>query len=511
MVEQMAGQVRKYIESYGLIQTGDLVVVGLSGGEDSVCLLSVLGELSKDMHFFLEAVHVNHGIRAGQADEDQEFCRRLCAGWGIPFQAVRVDVPQEAARRGQSLEEAARQERYRVLEECRASAGGSSIAVAHHRRDQAETVLWNLSRGAGLRGIAGMEPRSGRVIRPLLDVDKKSIQEYMREKALAWQLDATNEEEGCTRNRLRLRVLPYLETEINKEAVSHICRAASVAGRADRYLRGQAGRWLKRQEKQEKQRGQEDTGKQEQICVSAAALLEEEDILQEYIIRLACEKVSGLTDISARHVAAVQALLADYRGAGAGRQTELAGHIRVRRAYDRLIFEKRPANKNADKNADKKAEESSSHPQDWSVPEPREYPALIRIGGKICELCVFSYDKMQKIPTNQYTKWLDYDKIERPLVFRNRRPGDYFYLAGGGKKTVKAYMIDQKIPAGERGKIAVAACGSHVMWIEGRRLDEQVKVTEDTKVILQIKIHGGEEDGEDSRIDPGSGCGQEDQ
>ena len=504
MTEKMTGQVRKYIEERGLIQTGDLVVVGLSGGEDSVCLLSVLLALSPVMGFGLAAVHVHHGIRGAEADADMEFCRKLCAQWQVPFEAVRVDALGAAAGRKQSLEEAAREERYRVLEECRHKKGGSSIAVAHHRQGQAETVLWNMFRGAGLRGMAGMEPKSGRVIRPFLDVDKESIHGYMEQKEIPWRLDSTNEQEGCIRNRLRLKVLPYVEQELNEGAVAHVCRAADVAGRADRYLRSRAEKWL--ESRREPGPAREKT---HMVCVKAKALADEEDILQEYIIRLACEKTGGLTDISARHVESVQSLLADRPGAGAVRRVMLAGRIRVKRAYDSLIFERSEEEKRGS-NEDCGSKERL--PEGWTIPEPQKYPAVIFLGERRCELSVFSYDKLQKIPTNRCTKWLDYDKIERPFVFRSRRQGDYFLLAGGGKKTVKSYMIDEKIPAGERDEIAVAACGSHVMWIEGRRLDEQVKVTENTKVILQIKIYGGkEENGKDSRTDPGGRGGQEDQ
>ncbi len=182
--------VRTQIVKYDMIQPGDLVVVGLSGGEDSVCLLSILKSLSGPMGFSLAALHVHHQIRGKEADLDAQFCVNLCADMGIFCEVSRADVPAAAAARKQSLEEAARQERYTRLEQFRQRLGAQRIAVAHHREDNAETVLWNLFRGSGLSGLSGMDPVNGYVIRPMLAAAKEEIHRYMQENGLPWRLDS---------------------------------------------------------------------------------------------------------------------------------------------------------------------------------------------------------------------------------------------------------------------------------------------------------------------------------
>lgn len=186
----MTEQIRKWITTHNMIQTGDLVVVGLSGGEDSVCLLYILKELADELGISAAALHVHHGIRGAEADEDAAFCAKLCEKSGILCRIAYVDVPAVAAAEKQSLEEAARAERYRELESYRQELGAQRIAVAHHRDDNAETVLWNLFRGSGLKGLSGMEAVNGYVIRPLLGTDKADIRQYLKERGIPWRWTA---------------------------------------------------------------------------------------------------------------------------------------------------------------------------------------------------------------------------------------------------------------------------------------------------------------------------------
>ena len=263
-------EIRRYIEKNQLIRPGDEVVVGLSGGPDSVFLLYALHTLQRRMAFTLQVVHVHHGIRGAEADRDEAFSERLCAKLDIPFQAVHVMAPAYAAQHGLSLEEAARILRYEALEAARqqlaealatAVIPGSSahlpassslkapaartsaadsaptawIAVAHHLDDQAETVLHNLVRGAGLRGLAGMENRRNHVIRPLLSIKREDILKWLKENNIPYVTDSTNADPHYTRNRIRSTVLPELR-EINPEASAHIAHSAALLREADAYF-----------------------------------------------------------------------------------------------------------------------------------------------------------------------------------------------------------------------------------------------------------------------------------
>ena len=230
-------EIKRYIEKNQLIRPGDGVVVGLSGGPDSVFLLYALHTLQARMGFTLRAVHVHHGIRGAEADRDAAFSAELCAKLAVPFQAVHVDAPSYAAQQGLSLEEAARILRYEALETARQqlTTPAAWIAVAHHLDDQAETVLHNLVRGAGLRGLAGMENRRNHVIRPLLSIKREDILKWLEQNKIAYVTDSTNADPHYTRNRIRSTVLPELR-EINPEASAHIAHSAALLREADAYF-----------------------------------------------------------------------------------------------------------------------------------------------------------------------------------------------------------------------------------------------------------------------------------
>ncbi len=238
-------EIKRYIEKNQLIRPGDGVVVGLSGGPDSVFLLYALHTLQARMGFTLRAVHVHHGIRGAEADRDEAFSEKLCAKLHVPFQAVHVAAPAYAAQQGLSLEEAARILRYEALEAARQQleAPTAWIAVAHHLDDQAETVLHNLVRGAGLRGLAGMENRRNHVIRPLLSIKREDILKWLEQNKIAYVTDSTNADPHYTRNRIRSTVLPELR-EINPEASAHIAHSAALLREADAYFHALALRYV---------------------------------------------------------------------------------------------------------------------------------------------------------------------------------------------------------------------------------------------------------------------------
>lgn len=230
-------EIKRYIEKNQLIRPGDGVVVGLSGGPDSVFLLYALHTLQTRMGFTLRAVHVHHGIRGAEADRDAAFSAELCAKLAVPFQAVHVAAPAYAAQQGLGLEEAARILRYEALEAARQQLTTPTawIAVAHHLDDQAETVLHNLVRGAGLRGLAGMENRRNHVIRPLLSIKREDILKWLEQNNILYVTDSTNADPHYTRNRIRSTVLPELR-EINPEASAHIAHSAALLREADAYF-----------------------------------------------------------------------------------------------------------------------------------------------------------------------------------------------------------------------------------------------------------------------------------
>lgn len=442
-----------YITGHHMLHPGDRVVVGVSGGADSLCLLHVLSCLKESLSIELRAVHVHHGLRGTEADRDAAFTETVCEDLAIKCYVEWIHVDEEAKARGISVEEAGRLARYRILEAAAETWEGEypgervKIAVAHHKADSVETILLNLFRGSGLKGLSGISPLRGRIIRPLLWAGKEEILDYLKEESLNYVTDSTNAENEYARNRIRNQILPLITSEINAGAAENILRAGSLIEKADAYFEKRAEEWLELWDDQK-------TG-----CLPVQELIWEEEIVRGYIIRRELLRLScPLKDITAGHIEDVLSLLQKQTG----KQICLPDGILARREYDKLII---------------------VIGKECGEEKPNCLPKM--------KTQVFSLDKQKKIPKNQYTKWFDYDKIENTLAIRFRQTGDYITLPGGKKKTVKSFMIDEKIPASQRGNIALLAEGNHIIWIIGYRISDYYKITEHTERILEIQIDGG--------------------
>ncbi len=458
----MYRKILDYIRRNRLFAPGDRVIVALSGGADSVCLLVVLNELREVLGLELKAVHVHHGLRGEEADRDRDYARELSEKLGVAFSCIQVDAALYAREQGMSVEEAGRHLRYQIFEKERLEFSGTKIAVAHHRDDQAETILYNLFRGTGLKGLGGMRPVRDRIVRPLLSVGREEILAYLEEKGISYCEDSTNAQTDYVRNRIRSQILPEIREQVNKRAGENILHAGEMAAQADEYLEKQAEGILKARGVWERDKA----GTKRARGVGAKALLAEDDIIRNYVIRRMIRSVNeSMKDITMTHVESAAALLFG----SSGRQVDLpCGLIAVRTPGELWIKKK-------------KTEELVDKEKDFPLPK--------------LDFKVFPYKKGQEIPKNGYTKWFDYDKIKCALSVRYRETGDYMTLAGGGKKTIKAFMIDEKIPKEEREKIPLVAEGSHVLWVIGHRISEYYKITDDTHTVIQMQLDGGKNNG----------------
>ena len=221
----MKKKILEFIRKYQMIRPGDSVCVGFSGGADSVCLLELLYELREELSIRLEAVHVNHNLRGRESDGDQDFAEEFCRKRGIPLHLYSFEVKKMAGNLGCGLEEAGRQARRNAYGDCVRRLGGARIALAHHQNDLAETLLFHLSRGTSLEGMAALRPVRGQVIRPLLCVSRKEIKEELRRRGLSWRTDSSNLTDDYTRNCIRHQVIPVLEERVNRKAAAHIAAA----------------------------------------------------------------------------------------------------------------------------------------------------------------------------------------------------------------------------------------------------------------------------------------------
>lgn len=448
-----------YMLQYQLLKPGERVIAAISGGADSVCLLSVLKQIIKhhpECRWQLKAVHVHHGLRGREADRDAAFVTRLCSGFDIPSTVVYRDVTGYMKTHGCSLEEAARIMRYQALEDEAAAWGADKIALAHHQDDNAETILHHLLRGSGFRGLCGMKAHFKNRIRPLLGTNRAAIIRYLDEQKLDWVEDSSNALNDCTRNRIRNQVMPLLTTAVNERAVDHILQAGYLFREADEYFAEAAGRiWDKFGSK-----SHDPDGNRTEAAIMLTEISGLHPLIRSYLFAQMIDAVLPYRkDITARHYKAMEALPAQPVGS----RVSLPGGITVIRDYEKLRV--------------------------TNYEKIRVQPTVT------IRMETFPWKKDTEIPENQYTKWFDYDKINGALSVRTRQSGDYFILRDGGRKTVKRYMIDEKIPKEERDQILLLADGSHVLWMIGYRISEYYKITERTKNVLQAVCDGGEHNG----------------
>ena len=456
-------QVRQYIEDNALFNPEERVVLGCSGGSDSVALLLILREMGCQV----TVVHVNHGLRES-ADADEAFVRALAERFQCAFRAEHIDVRSRVEETGESMEEAARNLRYDTLFRAARTAGAKVLALAHHENDQAETVLFNLVRGSGLRGLSGMAPlqirevvfpdgkkQKIRLVRPLLCVKKEEILAFLRERGETWHEDESNRDDSISRNQLRLHVIPGLEN-VRPDSVEKIAEAADWLREVDGYLTEKAGEWLRAHASVNRSATW--------IELPAEPFLREERVLQEYIVAEAFRRIRlPMKDKSRRHLEAVAGLFAN----SVGKQVILPGECTAVRNYTTVRIE-RPR-------AEKTGEEKSAE----GKREQEEFLLSMR---------TFPYDGTLSFPKKAYTKCFDYDKINKSPVLRTRRPGDMIAVAPGQHKKLKDWFIDEKIPLAERDRIPVVADGQNILWVLGHRMSEDYKVTPETRTVLEITV-----------------------
>ncbi len=477
------------IEKYHMIEEGMHIIAGVSGGADSVCLLLVLCEYRRRVAFTLGAVHVEHGIRGGESLGDAAFVEELCRSLSVPLSVRHIDVPQLARKRGTSLEETAREERYRIFaeqaqEEAYRNLVGQEhtepyrsfaergqqtqsvrIAVAHNRGDQAETVLWNLVRGSGLDGLCGMHPVRGNIIRPLLFTDREEIEKILRDAGLSWRTDATNLETEYTRNKIRLSVVPLLEKELNPQAAAHIAGVSGQLRQVQEYVKGQVHKASERCL----------AGNGCEVQLLLAPFFEEEELIRAELIKAALERCCGSRrDIGSIHIEAVRALCEK----DCGRGLDLPYGVKAVR-QDGIVKFSRTSQK-------KKGVLRQAEPITLPVCG-RITAAGFRIRTEVLENC--EEIMAQAVQEKKYTKWFSYDIIKSNVVLRTRQTGDYLTVgAECGRKKLKDYFIDCKIPREDRDAQLLLADGPHILWVVGARISEAAKVRPETEKVLKIQL-----------------------
>jgi len=464
-------EVGNFIDARRLIAADAGVVVGVSGGADSVALLAVLRDLAGEAgrHWRLTVAHLNHHLRAG-ADEDARFVAELAARWRLPCVVEKRDAAAEARRTGRGLEEAGRRLRYEFLSDVAAKARAGRVAVGHHADDSVETVLYHICRGTHLRGLAGIPAarplgEAGvMVVRPLLGCRREQLEAFCRRSHLTWRTDPTNAELDFRRNFIRHRLLPLLREHLNARTDEAISRLAAAAEKIEAYLATRAAEVLKDAQRPA-ERG---------LALDADVLAREDAVVRGYVMRLALAELgvpSG--QLATERLEELSGLL-DAHGPPA---VSLPGGF-VARRQGALVVVLPPG--------------LSAAPA--AGPTVLQWPGRTDLGdGRRITCRAEPFDRAAFTDHcrrhERGVEMLDADQICGPLLCRPRRDGDVFQPLGcGGRQSVGDFLTNLKLPQADRARTACICDELGIVYLAPLRIDERVKVTAETRRVLRISV-----------------------
>ena len=410
-------QVLELNEEYGLLRQGDVVLAAVSGGADSMCMLQVLLELSEDLDLSVSAAHYHHGLRGAEADRDAAFVQEWCRNAGIPFQMEKGDVAAVAHACGRGIEETARKMRYDFLNRTADSLGGALIATAHNADDNAETLLLHLVRGSGLQGLTGIAPRRGNLIRPLITCTRAEIEDYNSRHSIPHVEDSTNRDQSYSRNYLRVQVMPLLK-ELNPGLAQSLSRTSEALRKDNDCLNAQAEKILESAEHSENR-----------ISIPVSALTSLPEALAPRAVQILFQQLRPEEILSSVHRRAVLDLA---EGTDPSGEVSLPEGLTVCRQYDTLIFTTSVEEKTARK----------------EVILP--LPGNVSWSGKLIQASPIVYDGRDQ-KKDDFCLRVSGDR----LIVRSRQTGDRLRPVSRPEKTLKKWMIDEKIPAAEREELPV--------------------------------------------------------
>jgi tRNA(Ile)-lysidine synthase len=448
------------IDKFGMLKPGEKVVVAVSGGPDSVCLLSVLHALSAELGISLHIAHLDHLFRGRESADESLFVARLAEKLGIPVTIEQYDVPAFCRERGLSSQAGAREVRYGFLHRVAKTVGASRIATGHTAADQAETFLMRLLRGAGVAGLSAIPPVRKSIIRPLIEVTREDVMEYLQSSELEYVSDPSNTKPVYTRNRIRMEVLPVLK-RFNPRVVETLASTAALLRDEDEAAEAclskvAAGVIVKEENGVSLNREE----------FNALPQAYKRRILRKAVV-LASADSTGLSSVQVSDVIAFMA------AARTGRTMRMPYGLIIEREYEKFVVRLEAA-----------AEGFSYKLEVSGV-------TLIPELGMEVEARVFD-DIPAETDVKNY-RWqalFDYDKIGPLLTMRNRRSGDWFCPMGmgGRSKKLQDYFVDEKIPRHERDTVPILLSGNDVLWVVGLRTDNRFLPGKGTRRVLMVQV-----------------------
>jgi len=465
----MIKKVKEAIKKYRMLEPGDIVVVAVSGGPDSLALLKVLEMLSIEYRLTLIAAHLNHGLRL-EADQEAQFVHEISKKMGIEFECKTVDINFLRKGTGKSIEDIGRDERYLFLNDVAKRHHAHKIALGHNLSDQVETVLINFLRGSGPGGLKGMLPvRDSLYIRPLLYINRTEILSFLEFHKIQFLRDRSNTEDIYLRNRIRHLLIPELKAKYNPKLDEKLSIMAEIMRVEDDYMETLIGKILS-------EWGSEPDNNDE-VRIRISELRKYHEAVQKRIIKnILRRSTPNSQGMGYAHIKAVQDLAYSNDPSG---HLNLPYNAVVRREYDFLFFSRgiRFEGDIVKKKCDQIFYEVT-------------LPGSVNI-AELGKRMIFDLIKppVQIKSSEKNTVYMDYDKILLPMIIRTGKPGDSIQLLGmKGTKKIKSYFIDGKIPLNRRKDIPLLVDQESVIWITGMRISERVKITEKTRRILKVEI-----------------------
>ncbi|MGQ9603256.1 MAG: tRNA lysidine(34) synthetase TilS [bacterium] len=453
-------KVRATIEKYGMLKKGDTVIVAVSGGADSVALLHVLNSIKDLYGVSLHAAHFEHGIRGKESIEDMEFVKSLCEQLKVSLTIGSADVPSYARSEGLSLEHASRKLRYEFLEGVMKERSAQRIATGHNANDQAETLVLNLLRGVGFVGLGGIRVTlKDKIIRPLIEVRRQEIEDYLSEKGLKFKIDRSNLETHYERNRIRHILVPLLERDFNPAIVDLLTRTATTFAMLNDYLQDQVDNLMTVCRKEDDAR--------------TVIELEKFQTFPAILRMLAVYRMirSYEADDQVATFDSVNAVINLAERSRSGSRVEIGSGIVALKEFDNLVIGR-----------------DLAMADDYEV--TLNIPGTTRIEKAECTIeieIIKGKPADPEIYRGGDAAYFDFDKIDLPLIARNWREGDRLIPFGlGGSKKVHDIFIDEKVPVTDRSKIPVICDREGILWIAAVRRADRARITDDTETILKI-------------------------
>jgi tRNA(Ile)-lysidine synthase len=461
------------IHENSMLAYGSRILVGVSGGPDSVALLHVLIELAETFGYEVGVAHLNHGMRGESANRDADFVESLAKKRNVPYCGERIDLFEICKHTGKGLEEAGRDARYEFFGKTADRFGYDRIAVGHHLEDDAELILMNIIRGSGPTGMAGIAPVRGRIVRPLIDCSRGEIMSFLRSEKIEYVHDRTNDDTRFHRNHVRHYLIPALE-RYNPRVVENLHRLGRISALENEWAEGLVAPVFD---------GAAAARENGRLVIDISRITACHPAVKRRVVRKAVFEVKGdLKRIGFGHIDAVMDLIHKADPSG---QLDLPDRIQVMRIGDHLVFtaETSPLRRSGIDGRSSRLE------YEYEVTEEQAASGLIRIEETGAQI-LFNRLPMEHIhdfPAGDAAAF-DWDTLQFPLSMRSMRPGDRFTPLGmSGTQKLKDFFINNKVPADKRGRIPVLTSGGQVVWITGMRMDDRFKITANTTTVLSAK------------------------